>query len=318
MKKNLIFSFILILFVANVYSNIFGFNSLQTPVKTEAKDLTLGDVSTSRAKLTYSVCGDAVTEIGVCYGTSLNPTPSSDKNTIIDYQGDAIDVPVKVDYKARIGGLEQGKEYFVRAYVKNESGKIFYSNEVSFKTEKDKTDYDAMLNGPKKEYYVNGNVMKEYTLKDGQVDGELKFYDDSARLVADEYIKNGLQNGVCKYYYKNGQLQREISLRDGIQNGFSREYDPDGTLRTESELTASGDPIQFTGEVKHFNEEGNLIEQTSFSNGKLIYSIHKDNQGRTTSEQMDGSRTDYSYDNDGWKHTSANGEKCTCSRCSSN
>lgn len=315
MKKNFIFAFILIILATNIKSSIFDVRLFQNPVKTEAKDLVLGDVSKSRAKLTYSICGDAVTEIGVCYGTSSSPTPS-DKNTIIDYQDDAMDVPVKVNYKARISGLEQGKEYFVRAYLKNKSGRIFYSNEVSFKTEKDEVDYNTMLNGPKKEYYVNGSIMKEYTLKDGQVDGKLKFYDDFARLVADEYIKNGLQNGLCKYYYKNGQLQKEISLKDGIQNGFSREYDPDGTLRAESDLTASGDPIQFTGEVKQYFENGQLSKQATISNGKVSSSTTFDQQGRVTFEDKDGNNISYSYDRDGWKHTYVNGEKCTCSRCS--
>lgn len=315
MKKNIL-SLILSLFItSNVSSAVFVDLLFQNPDKTEVSNTVVTDITETRAKCSFAVRGEEITEIGICYDFSHNPTSARAKK-IINYQGSAMDVPIDVSYKVRINGLDAGKEYFVRAYVKNKSGKIFYSNEVSFKTEKDEIDYNAMLNGPKKDYYPNGVVMKDYTLKDGQVEGNMKFYNEEGVLVADEYIKNGIQNGTCKYYHPNGQLKTQIELTDGVQNGQLIEYDADGTLTTESNLT--GTPPEFSGVVKHYFKDGQIRDITNFSRGKLSSSIHYDIEGRVTSEVTENERTDYSYDNDGWKHTSHNGEKCTCAKCSEN
>lgn len=315
MKKNIIFASILLFFVLIIPSKANSF--FQNTVKTEVSNLTVSDISKTKAKLAFTICGQDITEIGICYGTSENATVSSGKSEK-NYEGEAYDVSSKIDYKTRISGLDEGKEYYARAYVKNKAGKIFYSSEVKFKTEKEDDNFAAMLNGQRKEFYPNGVVMKEYSLKDGKVEGNMKFYNAEGVLVADEYIKNGIQNGTCKYYHKNGQLQREITLKDGIQNGSSKEYDEDGNLTLESNMFLGSESFKFTGDVKHFNKDGQMIEHTTFSNGKLSYSIHKDSQGRTTSEESEDSSISYSYDSDGWKHTSYNGEKCTCSKCSDN
>lgn len=312
MKKNLVFIFILFLLVFTVDSAKIEFPFPPDPVETEATNLTLGYVSTTKAKLTYQICGKAVTEAGLCYSSSQHPTPGG-ANTIIEYQGDAIDIPLKVDYKARINGLEQGKDYYARAYVKNKSEEITYSDEIKFTTEKDTINYDAMLNGPKKEYYANGSIMREYNLNDGKVEGEYKFYDDSARLVANEYIKNGLPNGLCRYYYKNGQLSREIVLKDGIQNGPCKEYYMSGEIKSMSNIY--GDPPNTSGKIEHYSESGQTTDMIIISFGKLVYHIAYDDKGRVTLEEKDGGNISYSYDRDGWKHTSVNGEGCTCSRC---
>ncbi len=315
MKRNFVFVLFLFLHVFKVDSSNFNFCNLPEPLKTEVKKLTLGDVSTSQAKFTYTICGKAVTEIGLCYSSSQNPTPSS-AETIIEYQGEAVDIPINVDYKARIKGLEQGKEYFARAYIKNESGELFYSDELNFKTQKDKIDYDAMLNGPKKEFYPNGVVMREYNLKDGHVEGNYRFYDDSARIVSDQYIKNDLPNGITKTYFKNGQIESITNYKDGLQDGMAKSYFKSGSIKSESLI--NGMPPNISGTMTHYYENGQKQSYTVISSGLLSSFIHFDDQGRITEEGSPGNVTSYHYDKDGWKHTSINGEKCTCARCSSN
>lgn len=315
MKKNIVFVILTIVVVTHVLSNTCDHFFYQNTTKTEVSNITVSNISRSSAKINYTIIGENLVEIGVCYGTGSHPTPS-EKNKVVSYEGDAYNVQITLSYKERISKLEEGKEYYARAYVKNKAGKIFYSDEVFFKTEKANTDYSVLLNGPKKDFYPNGTVMKEYTLKDGQVEGNMKFYNEEGILVADEYIKDGIQNGTCKYYYSNGQLKTQVQLINGVQNGQLTEYDKDGALTTDSNLT--GIPPEFNGVVKHFFKNGQISDVTNISGGELSSSVHYDIQGRVTSEQTQNGTIDYSYDRDGHKHTSVNGEKCTCSKCSEN
>jgi uncharacterized protein (TIGR02145 family) len=64
-----------------------------------------------------------IDEIGICYGTITNPT--SDGNHIIASSG--------IRNSITINNLSLKTTYFIRGYVKNESG-ISYSNEISFTT----------------------------------------------------------------------------------------------------------------------------------------------------------------------------------------
>jgi len=226
MKRNFVFVLLLFLLVIYGNSNTLMVCVCQSPVKTEATDLVLSNVSTSSAKLSYSVCGEDVTEIGICYGTSSNPTPKSSV-TIKSYEGEAIDIPIKVDYKARISGLEQDKEFYARAYLITESGQILYSSEVNFKTSK-KEDYSYLFNGEQKLYYPNGTVAKKYNMKDGVVDGHAITYDDSARVMIDETIVMGETVYVISYD-KKGRITGEGNL-EYHKTYF---YDDDGWKHTK-------------------------------------------------------------------------------------
>lgn len=313
MKKNTVFVVTLLLIaVFNLNSTVNKIYFHQSSVKTQISELTVSDISTSKARISFTICGMGITEIGVCYGSSEKPTVAGEKK-VTNYEGDAYDVPIKVQYKTRISKLEQGKVYYARAYVKNKAGKIFYSDDIQFATEKKDDDFTALLNGPKKEFYPNGVIKREYTMKDGKVDGNYRSYDEEGKIISDEIIKDGITNGLCKYFYKNGQVKSEINLKNGIQDGLGKEYYENGYIKTISSIT--GHPQELSGEIKQFTEEKLLKSETVISKGKISSSINYDSKGRVTNEEKDGSYTSYSYDNDGWRHISENGNKCTCGRC---
>lgn len=163
------------------------------------------------------------------------------------------------------------------------------------------------LNGPKKEYYANGKLMREYTLKDGKVDGSYKFYDELGRLVSDQYYKDGEPNGIVKTFYPTGQIKSEGNMRPGGDiSGPTREYYENGTLKSEGSI--SGQFPNISTQTRNYSEDGKLSSESSTSNGELVYAITYDKEGRVTSEQKPGQIISYWYERDtGKKHTSING-----------
>ncbi len=163
------------------------------------------------------------------------------------------------------------------------------------------------LNGPKKEYYQNGKVMKEYTLKDGKIEGSYRTYDELGRLVSDQYCRGGVPDGFMKTFYPSGQLKSEGVVRpDGDISGPSKEYYENGTIKTESMI--SGKFPNISTQTKIYSEDGKLRSESTTSNGELVYAITYDTEGRVTSEQKPGQIISHWYERDtGKKHTSING-----------
>lgn len=166
---------------------------------------------------------------------------------------------------------------------------------------------DNPLNGPKREFYPNGKIMREYTLKDGKVDGSYKFYDQLGRLVSDQYYKDGEPNGYMKTFYPSGQIKSEGNMKPGGDiSGRSAEYYENGTLKSESMI--SGQMPNFSSQAKIYSEDGKLKQEITVSNGEFVYSVSYDDQGRVTSEQKPGQIISYWYERDtGKRHVSING-----------
>ena len=163
------------------------------------------------------------------------------------------------------------------------------------------------LNGPKKEYYSNGKVSKEYTLENGQVNGVYKTYNEKGLLVSEQEFFHGLPHGYCRTFFENGQKQSDSNFENGIPTGKSLEYYENGTLKKDSYLT--GEPWEYTGSTTLFYEDGRIMSETTIGKGILKSSISYDRQGRVTSEERDGHSTSYWYEEGtGKKHTIIDGK----------
>lgn len=274
--------------------------------------LTASSVTKDRAKLSYSVKGAGVTGFGLCWGTG--GSPSLETGTILkSYEDEARDIPSEVSFMESVTDLEAGTTYHARAYVTDSGGHIYYSEEVSFTTEK-KDDFSSMLSGPKSDYYPNGNVARRYTLKDGVLDGSYKSYSDSGNLVMEQHYVDGMPDGLCVTYFKNGQVQSESYYTDGLPQGERKEYFENGTLKLESNCLGEMDNLTCSSKV--YYESGRLRSESKSAGSELLSATTYDDQGRITSEQKPGHIISYSYDRNGNKHTSVNGGKCQCNICS--
>ena len=101
---------------------IFSTGGLPTVTTTSVTGIT-NNSATSGGNVT-SDCGSTVTERGVCWRTSPNPTTLNSITTDHKFTG---------IFSSSLTGLQSGTQYYVRAYAINKYG-TFYGNEVSFST----------------------------------------------------------------------------------------------------------------------------------------------------------------------------------------
>lgn len=285
------------------------FSSIQEPCS--ATGLKASSVRENKANLSYSVKGTKVTGFGVCYGKTRSPS-LRDATIIKSYVGEARDIPMGVSFKESAADLDTATTYYARAYIIDSGGKVYYSEEISFTTEKEE-DFSSILNGPKVDYYPNGQVARRYTVKDGVPQGSYKSYSDSGKIVSDQYLVDGLPNGITRTFYSNGNVRSEMQYVDGLPQGDIREYYENGNIKSEGMI--SGEMDKLTSTTKQYYEEGGLRSSTTMAQGEFVYSITYDKEGRVTSEQKPGTTISYWYDRNGAKHSSINGEKCQCGIC---
>lgn len=113
---------------------------------------TANNISFTKATLGGNVTksnGATVTERGVCWSTSANPTISNSKQTIGSGTG---------SFSANITGLEVGVTYYVRAYAINSKGTA-YGNQITFKITNDGVIMHAFsVSTTQKVYFSQGNL----------------------------------------------------------------------------------------------------------------------------------------------------------------
>ena len=90
------------------------------------------NITQTTAECTYDVTyGDSeITETGVCWGTSQNPT-KKDNYVVGDFEYNSLS---DYYYVAKLEGLSPGTQYYVRAYVANRRSTI-YGEELIFTTD---------------------------------------------------------------------------------------------------------------------------------------------------------------------------------------
>lgn len=121
------------------YVRAYATNEIGTSYGEEVMFVTkLGDLSLTTAQVTgithqaatgggtiTALGGNAVTERGICWGTSSNPTISGSKTVSSDNDN---------TFACRMEGLSPKTTYYVRAYANTSSGTVYYGNNVTFTT----------------------------------------------------------------------------------------------------------------------------------------------------------------------------------------
>jgi antitoxin component YwqK of YwqJK toxin-antitoxin module len=135
--------------------------------------------------------------------------------------------------------------------------------------------------GPHKEYYDNGQVSEEGTIKDGLWNGPHKSYHSNGQLSEEGTLKGGLWHGPYKSHHSNGQLFEEGSFNNSQWDGPYKSYHSNGQLSEEGTLyfVGSEEDSVWDGPYKSFTENGIPILKGTYKNSKFsgFYSEYYDN-----------------------------------------
>ena len=128
--------------------------------------------------------------------------------------------------------LENG-EMIISKYI-NEQPQIIRKAEKTDGVEK---------NVYEKEYYEDGNLLKEGPLKDDKRNGMWKSYYRDGTLWSEGEFIDGMREGITRSYHPNGQVRYAGSFTDGKKSGEWRFYDENGEL-LEIKYFQSEPPIE--------------------------------------------------------------------------
>ncbi len=92
-----------------------------------------------------------------------------------------------------------------------------------------------------KEFYEDGNLAKEGSLKDGQKDGEWKSYYRSGKLWSEGFFKDGKRNDTTVAYYENGNVKYVGIFQDGNKTGTWKLFTEEGELEKTQIYMAPGE-----------------------------------------------------------------------------
>jgi len=155
---------------------------------------------------------------------------------------------------------------------------------------------DGRLESVYKNYYENGQLEREFTLKNYKNSSMNIFYPDGKKLSEIEYVFSDpiswtdyYPSGQIEYteayhssgdyilsrifYYQNGQIQSSFKLLIKKKNLFEKiDYYPNGTIKEKGMMVYNksiGD-YQQTGKWSYYKENGELSYEENYYKNKII------------------------------------------------
>jgi antitoxin component YwqK of YwqJK toxin-antitoxin module len=113
------------------------------------------------------------------------------------------------------------------------------------------------------EYYANGSprIVRVVKMKDGKYDFEYeKEYYEDGNLLKEGPIVNNKRDGRWKSYYRDGTLWSEGDYANGEREGLTKSYFPNGALRYEGNFTKGVK----SGQWNFYNENGTFEKMATF------------------------------------------------------
>ena len=134
--------------------------------------------------------------------------------------------------------------------------KLYYSNGYYF------TDPEQhhVYTGDYREYYENGTLRLEVSIKNGTPEGTYVIYFDNRRPHEVRSYRDGKLHGIWRTYDRSGQLLSEAEYLDGRKHGTWRIWDELGTQRYEMQY----DHGRKAGTWRMWDEQGRLIEDKTY------------------------------------------------------
>ncbi|RZK80552.1 MAG: hypothetical protein EOO92_07485 [Pedobacter sp.] len=94
-------------------------------------------------------------------------------------------------------------------------------------------DADTPYSGQFIDYFMNGKIQGEGTLKDGLLDGSRTVYYANGNKEYNNHYRNGLPHGESKEYFGNGALRQQGSFEDNKEVGLWQIYYSNGKPKLE-------------------------------------------------------------------------------------
>ena len=112
-------------------------------------------------------------------------------------------------------------------------------------------------------FHRNGRVFQEVPFVGGKINGVLREWHRNGVLVKEVPMKDGVRHGICKQWNDKGELLGTFEINMGT--GISKQWFPNG----QSEFEATIVDEKFTGRMRRWDEDGNLVQETFFQGNKM-------------------------------------------------
>jgi hypothetical protein len=116
------------------------------------------------------------------------------------------------------------------------------------------------------EYYEDGSVKLEYTLKEGKIDGELTYFSPEGAILKKLRYSEGQLNGDCYHFYENGDIKVIERYSNGALEGLTEWFYQNGSFESKH-LFSQG---QLNGESVWFYENGSKKTVKYFNSDTLL------------------------------------------------
>lgn len=126
------------------------------------------------------------------------------------------------------------------------------------------------LDGECKYFRANGTLESIERYAHGTLDGKYEAYYENNQLQIEQNYVNGALHGLSTAYYLNGKVKEKVMLRDNEENGPFTEYYENGQLKAEGQYTPGEDSPLEQGELKEYNEQGELTRVANCVNGVCL------------------------------------------------
>ncbi|MDB5140281.1 MAG: repeat-containing protein [Mucilaginibacter sp.] len=84
------------------------------------------------------------------------------------------------------------------------------------------------------DYFLNGKIEGEGTLKDGVINGmHTVYYENGNKIYFRNYV-NGIANGYSEEYFNNGDLKQKGNFKDGKDDGLWVDYYSTGIIKRQT------------------------------------------------------------------------------------
>ena len=131
---------------------------------------------------------------------------------------------------------------------------------------------NALLHGPSKYYFANGNLSSLSWYVEGKKMGKAQFYSEEGHLLHEASYRHGKLQGSENYYYSNGALKAQLMYEDGLLDGMVSLYYPHGALQRTLSLKNG----KRHGTDRSFDEKGKECFAFEYHEGRNIKTLIDD------------------------------------------